>query len=173
MGIEMVYPHWCVWMMCQWVEWDSVQSASTHLHCVCVWNMTMKMTIHVECVFDLCKKHAHNTSLSNLPQGIGDSGQGFVNALLFCLFTTKVREKFKTEVMRLYHCCRCRRHPYTNLDYSTNASLPDSQAKRKKLPLSENAWVFIFVLCYSVYKVYFCENMQGSTSRMRAQALIF
>ena len=26
-------------------------------------------------------------------QGIGDSGQGFVNALLFCVFTPKVRKK--------------------------------------------------------------------------------
>lgn len=27
-------------------------------------------------------------------QGIGDSGQGFVNALLFCVFTPKVRKQF-------------------------------------------------------------------------------
>ena len=93
------------------------------------------MTINV----GVCVLYKNQISLSNLPQGIGDSGQGFVNALLFCLFTIKVREKFKTEVMRLYHCCCCRRHQYTNLDCSTNASSTDSRTKKKKLPLSENA----------------------------------
>jgi len=34
--------------------------------------------------------------------GIGDSGQGFVNALLFCVFTPKVRKKL------LCMCCCCR-----------------------------------------------------------------
>lgn len=34
--------------------------------------------------------------------GIGDSGQGFVNALLFCFFTPRVREKL---------CCCCRGNP--------------------------------------------------------------
>ena len=28
-------------------------------------------------------------------QGVGDSSQGFANFVLFCLFTDKIREKFR------------------------------------------------------------------------------
>ena len=38
-----------------------------------------------------------------LPQGIGDSGQGFANAILFCLLTPKVRRYF------LRHLCCLRK----------------------------------------------------------------
>lgn len=134
----------------------------------CIWIVKYdnKMTINV----GVCVLYKNQISLSNLPQGIGDSGQGFVNALLFCLFTIKVREKFKTEVMRLYHCCCCRRHQYTNLDCSTNTSSTDSRTKKKKLPLSENAWVlFYFRLCYNVCKVYFCEWRQNFESKFKVQ----
>ena len=38
------------------------------------------------------------------PQGIGDSGQGIVNAFLFCLLTPKVRQKLLTCFMHVL-CC--------------------------------------------------------------------
>jgi len=36
-------------------------------------------------------------------QGIGDSGQGFTNAILFILFTKNVRKAFLNFI-----CCKCR-----------------------------------------------------------------
>jgi hypothetical protein len=66
--------------------------------------------------------------------GIGDSGQGFVNAVLFCVFTAKVREKFKIGLARLRHCRCCKRHPYNyDLQYSTsnNYSTTESHTNRK------------------------------------------
>lgn len=70
--------------------------------------------------------------------GIGDSGQGFVNAVLFCLFTAKVREKLKVAVKRLYYCRCWKRHSYTDLQYSTNSTFTESQTNKKVL-MAENA----------------------------------
>lgn len=70
-----------------------------------------------------------------ISQGVGDSGQGFVNAILFCVFTAKVREKFKMALARLRHCHCCQRHPYNyDLQCSSNNSYyttKTSQASRK------------------------------------------
>ena len=39
-------------------------------------------------------------------QGIGDSSQGFANFVLFCLFTDKIREKFRVCDQRPAVCRR-------------------------------------------------------------------
>ena len=74
-------------------------------------------------------------------QGIGDSGQGFVNAVLFCVFTAKVREKFKIGLARLRHCPCCKRHPYnydlqysTSTNYSTTESHTNTKMKMAQSP---------------------------------------
>ena len=62
---------------------------------------------------------------SPLPQGIGDSGQGFANGILFCLLTPKVRRYFLRHL-----CCCCLRKKKTveeeedALNYSTARSTP-------------------------------------------------
>jgi G protein-coupled receptor 157 len=71
--------------------------------------------------------------------GIGDTGQGFVNAILFCLFTTKVREKLKVGVARLCHCHCLKSHSYTSLQYSTNSAFTSTSQAEKKVLMSENA----------------------------------
>ena len=64
----------------------------------------------VQCI--MLNRHSYRAfplslSLSpHLPQGIGDSGQGFANAILFALFTPKVRRYFLHQVFCL---CLCRR----------------------------------------------------------------
>ena len=61
---------------------------------------------------------------SPLPQGIGDSGQGFANAILFCLLTPKVRRYF----LRHLCCCCLRKKTVAEeedaLSYSTAGSTP-------------------------------------------------
>lgn len=39
-------------------------------------------------------------------QAIGDSGQGFFNAIIFCFFNKKIRQSYKESVMK---CFRCRK----------------------------------------------------------------
>jgi len=46
-----------------------------------------------------------------LMQGLGDSAQGWANCLLFCVFTTKIRLKFKDLFMD--HCCKKGFNQYT------------------------------------------------------------
>ncbi len=71
-------------------------------------------------------------------QGIGDSGQGFANAILFVLFTPKVRRYF-------LHCCKnpvvcCRRGDpllVKKAQYGTVPSDADSHEDYSAATLSE------------------------------------
>ena len=65
-----------------------------------------------------------------------------MNAVLFCVFTAKVREKLKTGTKKVclagltsLRCCK--RRSYIDLQYSTNSGYTESQTK--KVAMSENA----------------------------------
>ncbi len=64
-------------------------------------------------------------------QGVGDSAQGFVNALLFCVFTPKVREKFKLSGI----CKACQspkqRASVADLQLSNSSSLPTMKGRNR------------------------------------------
>ena len=107
--------------------------------------MPVHMHVHT-CTHTHTHTHTHTLTMCEIlitiiplfVQGIGDSGQGFVNAVLFCLFTAKVREKLKVAVKRLYYCRCWKRHSYTDLQYSTNSTFTESQTNKKVL-MAENA----------------------------------
>ena len=61
-----------------------------------------------------------------------------MNGVLFCLFTTKVRDKLKVAVARLYYCQCWRRRTYNyDLQFSTNSASSEAQVQ-KKVVMSEN-----------------------------------
>lgn len=60
--------------------------------------------------------------------GVGDCGQGFVNAVLFCAFTAKVREKFKLGVARLCLLRCCWKSPYNyDLQHPTHTTYSSTE----------------------------------------------
>ena len=67
-------------------------------------------------------------------QGIGDSGQGFTNGILFVLFTRKVRDKFIQLLtwLRTGEFCRSNHHQ-THPDGSLNADERRYLLDRQKL----------------------------------------
>ena len=87
------------------------------------------------------------------PQGIGDSGQGLVNAFLFCLLTPKVRQKLLSCFVHVLccvwicqkkqrSCCYCQRKKdgystirsmaTVDLQGSNSVSFPVLQSKVKR-----------------------------------------
>lgn len=55
-------------------------------------------------------------------QGIGDSGQGIANAILFVLFTKRVRERF----MCCWRYCRCYREKDKDVHQETTGLLNET-----------------------------------------------
>ena len=62
-----------------------------------------------------------------------------MNAVLFCVFTAKVREKFRVGMARMQHCGCWKRRSYNyDLQYSTNSHSTESQGS-KKVAMAQNA----------------------------------
>lgn len=88
--------------------------------------------------------------------GIGDSGQGFVNALLFCVFTPKVRTRLMATLrspssfLCCCCCCCCRREPSNHSEeedtkllsqvhlHGSSSGLP-YRARSKALTISDDS----------------------------------
>ena len=64
-----------------------------------------------------------------------------MNAVLFCVFTAKVREKLKMGLMRLRHCGCCgeRRSYNYDLQYTTNSHPTETGQDSKKVVMAQNA----------------------------------
>ena len=95
--------------------------------CVCTGGTQCKSCEPLVVVFycNLCEgclqcSTTHLSTLSNThpPQGIGDSGQGIANAIIFGLFSPKVR-RFFFYYLTCCHCC-VKRTPFSiNMSGST------------------------------------------------------
>lgn len=73
-------------------------------------------------------------------QGIGDSGQGFANAVLFVLFTPKVRRYFISCFRSPVRCCQRNEPLYAKkIQYGSVPSDPDSQEDYSAATLSETS----------------------------------
>ena len=75
--------------------------------------------MHIQLTFDSHLVYLLILSVSVL-QGIGDSGQGFANAVLFILFTRSVRTSFMSCIV----CCRKQKD---NSDDNPRRSQPGTQ----------------------------------------------
>ena len=60
-------------------------------------------------------------------QGVGDSSQGFANFVLFCLFTEKIRKKFRLSCIRFTpYCCRFQEKEECLFESTTNFPLNET-----------------------------------------------